>query len=89
MEAVRINVRRLVAVLLPTLLLPLGAALLTDLTLGWMPYLTIGATVVFVPLSTVFVIRTILAELDLVIQQVAPLEPEVDASHFPIAGVEG
>jgi hypothetical protein len=87
MEAVRINIRRLATVLLLTLLLPLAVALLADLNLEWMPYLTIGATVIFVPLSTVFVIRTILAELDLVIQQVAPSEPE--ASHLPVVGAEG
>lgn len=72
----RINLRRLTVVLVASLLLPLSVALLLDLSLGWMPWLTIGATVIFVPLSTVLVVRAILAELDLVINQVAPLEPD-------------
>lgn len=76
MEHVRINVRRLTGVLLASLLLPFGAAILLDLSLGWMPLLTIGATVIFIPLSTVLVIRATLAELDVVINRVAPLEPE-------------
>lgn len=76
MEHVQINVRRLAGILLASLLLPLGAALLLDLSMGWMPLLTIGATVIFIPLSTVLVIRATLAELDVVINRVAPLEPD-------------
>jgi hypothetical protein len=76
MDYVRINVRRLALYLVTTLLLPMSCALLLDLSLGWMPWLTIGATVIFVPLSTVIVIRATLAELDLVIESVAPLVPE-------------
>lgn len=72
----RINVQRLAGILLASLLLPLGAALVLDLSLGWMPLLTIGATVIFIPLSTVLVIRATLAELDMVINSVAPLEPD-------------
>jgi hypothetical protein len=72
----RINLRRLTSILVASLLLPIGAALALDLSLGWMPLLTIAATVIFVPLSTVLVVRAILAELDRVINQVAPLEPD-------------
>ena len=76
MVQARINLRRLTVILLASLVLPLGVALLLDLSLGWMPLLTIAATVIFVPLSTVLVVRAILAELDLVINQVAPLDPD-------------
>jgi hypothetical protein len=76
MDHVRINVRRLAFYLFVSLLLPVSSALLLDLSLGLMPWLTIGATVIFVPLSTVLVIRATLTELDLVIHAVAPLEPE-------------
>jgi hypothetical protein len=76
MVQARINLRRLTGILLASLVAPLGMALLLDLSLGWMPILTIAATVIFVPLSTVLVVRATLAELDLVISQVAPLDPE-------------
>jgi hypothetical protein len=81
METVRINVRRLAALVLASLVAPLAIALILDLTLGWMPMATIAAAVIFIPLSTVIVIRATLAELEIVIQAVAPLEIEQPEYH--------
>lgn len=76
MDSVRINIRRLITSILVSLVLPLGLAILLDYSLGWTPFTTIGASLFFIPLSTVIVTRVALAELDQVIQRVAPLEPE-------------
>lgn len=75
MDSVRINIRRLITSILVSLVLPLGLAILLDYSLGWTPFTTIGASLFFIPLSTVIVTRVALAELDQVIQKVAPLEP--------------
>jgi hypothetical protein len=74
MENMLINVRRLGMLVLLSLVLPLAGIIILDISLGLMPFLTIGATLIFVPLSTVLVTRATLAELGLVIQAVAPLE---------------
>jgi len=76
MDSVRINIRRLITSILVSLVLPLGLAILLDYSLGWTPFTTIGASLFFIPLSTVIVTRVALAELDQVIQKVAPLEPD-------------
>jgi hypothetical protein len=74
MEPVRINVRRVALGVLLSLVLPLTIAILLDFSWGLMPLITIGASIFFIPLSSLIVIRATLAELDQVIQQVAPLE---------------
>ena len=76
LEPVRINIRYLANCVLLSLVLPGALALGLDLSLGWMPMLTIGAAIIFIPLSTVIVTRATLAELDRVIQMVAPLEAD-------------
>ncbi|MCX6045090.1 MAG: hypothetical protein NT075_08250 [Chloroflexi bacterium] len=76
MDNTRINIQRLSMSILITLLLPLVLAVLVDYSLGWMPWTTIGASLVFIPLSTIVVTRATLSELDKVIRQVAPVEPE-------------
>ncbi|MFN8488354.1 MAG: hypothetical protein U0350_12220 [Caldilineaceae bacterium] len=76
MDSVRINIRRLITSILVSLVLPLGLAILLDYSLGWTPFTTIGASLIFIPLSTVIVTRVALAELDQVIQRVAPLDPD-------------
>lgn len=76
---VRINVQRLLRSLVTSLIAPMLAAILFDWQLGWFPLITIGATVIFIPLSTVVVVRAALAELDQVIQQVAPISVEAPA----------
>jgi hypothetical protein len=73
---VRINVRRLATLLFVSLLVPFGVALTLDVALGWLPLATIVTAVVFIPLSTVIVVRATLAELDVLIQAVAPLPAE-------------
>lgn len=72
----RINIRRLSIGLLLSLVLPLSIAILADLNLGLAPFLTIGASIIFIPLASVIVIRATLSEFDRVIQAVAPFEPE-------------
>jgi len=54
--------------------LPLTILILVDFALGWTPLLTIVASVIFIPLSSIIVIRATLSELDRVIQAVAPVE---------------
>lgn len=72
---VRINIRRLFIRLWLSFIFPMGMALLLDWQIGLFPWVTICASVVFIPLATVFVIRAALSEMDLLIQEVAPLEP--------------
>lgn len=72
----RINIQRLLYSVITSLVLPLMLAILIDLLSGWFPFVTIGATVIFIPLSTVIVIRAALSEMDQVIQKLAPLDVE-------------
>ena len=74
---VRINVRRLALSVLFSLLLPVLLAILVDWQLGFFPWLTIGSSLIFIPLSTFIVIRAALAEMDQLIQTVAPSQPAV------------
>lgn len=73
---VRINIRRLLRSLIASFLLPLALAILIDLQFGWFPFVTIGATVIFIPLATVIVTRAALSEMDQIIQKLAPLDLE-------------
>lgn len=79
---VRINIQRLLRGIISSLLLPVTVAILIDLQVGWFPLLTIGATIIFIPLSTVIVIRAALSEMEQVIQKVAPLELEARDADF-------
>jgi len=72
----RINVQRLLRSVVVSLLLPITLAVLMDMQFGWFPLVTIGATVIFIPLSTFIVIRAALSEMDQVIQKLAPLDIE-------------
>jgi len=76
---VRIDVRRAIKALLLTLVLPLTAAVLIDLTTGLLPVLTIVGVVVCIPLATIVVNRTVLAEFDRVVKIVAPELPPASA----------
>ena len=73
--AARLNIPRLLRKVIVSLVLPSICAMLIDKQLGWFPLVTIGAIVIFIPLSTVVVIRATLAEFDRVIQQITPLDP--------------
>jgi len=74
MHIAQINVRRLVMNVLFSLVFPVTILILIDFNLGWTPLLTIVASVVFIPLSSIIVIRAVLSELDRVLQAVAPVE---------------
>jgi hypothetical protein len=78
---VRINVRRLATLVFVSLIVPLAIAILLDVGLGSRPLFTICATVIFVPLSSLLVIRATLAEFEAVIQTVAPLETDPSEPH--------
>jgi hypothetical protein len=85
MEHIRIDLRRLTVLLLFSLVLPLSALLLLDYATGWFPWLTIVASAICIPLSTVIVIRATLAEMDRVIQIVAPLHVASDEADPVVA----
>ncbi len=74
MQTTRLNIRRLTISILVSLVLPLAIVVLLDLNFGLTPLLTIVASMILIPLSSIIVIRTVLSELDRVIQAVAPLE---------------
>lgn len=73
---VRINIRRLLRTLVTSFIFPLTLAILIDMQIGWFPLVTIGAIVIFIPLSTVIVTRVALSEMDQLIQALAPLDLE-------------
>jgi hypothetical protein len=77
----RIDIVRLLRLLIGLLIAPVSSALLLDIMLGWMPWLTIITIVVFIPLATVFLIRAILDEFQKVVQMIAPesVEATVEA----------
>lgn len=80
----RINVQRLLRSVIGSLVLPLIVAVLVDMQFGWFPLVTIGATVIFIPLSTFIVIRAALSEMDQVIQKLAPLDAlDIEPSDVP------
>ena len=72
----RINTRKLAAIFLLGLLLPVSAAMVIDLSLGSLPTVSIVAIVICFPVAAILISRTALRELDRVIQEVAPPEPE-------------
>ena len=57
-----------------SLILPMAIVLFADWQIAMFPWLTIGASMIFIPLATVIVIRAALSELDLLIAEVAPFE---------------
>jgi hypothetical protein len=73
---IRIDVRRGVKALLLTLVIPMAMAVTADLTTGTLPWLTLAAVLICIPLATVVVSRTVLAEFNRVVDLVAPAEPE-------------
>jgi hypothetical protein len=81
-EPIRIDLRRSLKALLLTLVIPMTLAVAADLTSGTLPFLTIAAVIICIPLATVVVSRTVLAEFDKVVALVAP--PEPDESPVPL-----
>ena len=72
MNPIRIDVRRLVGLLVVTLAVPLLIGVLADVFLGTAPLATIVFGFIAIPLATVLVLRSTLSEFDRVIDQVAP-----------------
>jgi hypothetical protein len=82
---IRIDVRRGVKALLFTLVLPVTLAVFIDVTTGTLPWLTIAAAILCIPLATIVVNRTVLAEFGRVVAIVAPEEDstEEDSTEEP------
>lgn len=70
----RLNVRRMLTKLILLLILPVTLCICIDLLFDLMPLLTIVSSIICIPLASVVVIKTTLAEFDEVIQRVAPVE---------------
>ena len=80
------DLRRAIKALLLTLVIPLTAAVLIDVTTGLLPILTIVGVVICIPLATIVVNRTVLAEFDRVINLVAPELPPAPADDPAMDG---
>lgn len=74
---IRLNIRRLLTSLFCTFVLPLSVAILADIQLDWFPLVTIAASIIFIPLSTVVVVRVALSEMDQMIRELTPFDSDV------------
>ena len=83
----RIHIGRLAMSVLLSLILPMLVVIWVDYNLGLVPWLTIVASLILIPLASVIVIRTTLAEFDRVIELVAPPEPETPPDDELLEGV--
>lgn len=85
---IRIDLWRGVKALLLTLVIPISLAVIVDVTTGTLPWLTIAAAIICIPLAAVVVNRTVLAEFDRVMALVAPVEAqelsETEATALPV-----
>ncbi len=72
MNGPRVDVRRLLKVLLLSMLLPLGAMIVLDYFVGTWPFLTIISLAVILPIGTLLTSRAALTEMNKVIAEVAP-----------------
>ncbi len=79
----RIDLRRLFSLLLLWVVTPLALTFSLDMFLGTLPILTIAGLLIAVPGGGYFVTRAALQELDTVIAQVAPPNPEPDQPDQP------
>lgn len=77
---IRIDLWRGVKALLLTLVIPMSIVVISDMAMGTLPWLTIAGVIICIPLATVVVNRTVLAEFDRVVAIVAPEEEPVDAA---------
>lgn len=78
MSSVRIDLRRLTIVYSAVILIPLVIGLLAELVIDVDFSLIVLAGFVSIPLAVFFVVRTALAEMERVVQLVAPSESEDD-----------
>ena len=69
-----LNVGRLTKLVIFSLVLPVGGAIFADLLLETTPWITIVAAILVIPTASIIVTRASLAELDKIIQEVAPVE---------------
>ena len=71
---IRIDLWRGVKALLLTLVIPMSIAAISDMAMGTLPWLTIAGVIICIPLATIVVNRSVLAEFDRVVAIVAPDE---------------
>jgi hypothetical protein len=81
---IRIDLWRGVNALLLTLVIPMLIAVMADVTMGTLPWLTIAGVIICIPLANVMVTRILLAEFDRVVAIVAPVEELGDAEDLPL-----
>lgn len=74
-----IDWRRLTKWLMLTLIVPVLVAITFDLLIGTLPILTLVASLISIPVATIFVSRAILSEMDRVLTVLAPEVPDDDA----------
>lgn len=84
----RIDVWRVLKALLFTLVVPVTAAVVVDLASGLLPLVTIAAALICIPLATIVVNRTLLAEMDRVVALVAPA-PESTLGNGGVGDMAG
>lgn len=77
---IRIDLWRGVKALLLTLVIPMSIAAISDMAMGTLPWLTIAGVIICIPLATIVVNRTVLAEFDRVVTMVAPKEDPAETA---------
>ena len=85
---IRIDLWRGVKALLLTLVIPMSIVVISDLAMGTLPWLTIAGVIICIPLATIVVNRTVLAEFDRVVAIVAPEEEPADAAAAAVVPAE-
>lgn len=78
MQEPRVDTQRLLRVLLFTGIIPLTLLIWVDLASGYWPIFTLAGIAIFLPLGSFLVGRAALDEIKKVIDEVAPLEDELD-----------
>ena len=78
MQEPRVDIRRLLRVLLIAGIMPLTFLIWIDLASGYWPIFTLAGIAIFLPLGSFLVGRAALDEMNKVIEQVAPLGEESD-----------
>ena len=78
---IRIDLWRGVKALLLTLVIPMSIAAISDMAMGTLPWLTIAGVIICIPLATIVVNRTVLAEFDRVVTMVAPKEDPAEMAE--------
>ena len=78
MQEPRVDIRRLLRVLLFAGIVPLIFLIWIDLASGYWPIFTLAGIAIFLPLGSFLVGRAALDEMNKVIDEVAPLEEELD-----------